>query len=161
MWIQSGLAAAVLSLTGGQALVSSAAPSNPLNLVFAHHGPAAGHWRLPDAAGPGEMLGRLFSPTGVALMEVHAQILPPPTGSAIGQIDGIVTKLVGANPGPIGEFHGQWRSNTLETGDFIGQIIRPGQNGNPPVLLGRVRGHFLDPQGPALPDAHFHGRWKF
>jgi hypothetical protein len=137
----------------------NSATLNPIsNFGQAHAGTAIGHWRLPDPSGPGQMVGRLFSPQGVALLEVHAQVLPPATGAQVGQLHGIVSTLVGPNPGPIGELRGNWRLSTTDAGEFTAHIVRPAQGGNPPHLIGELRGNFIDPQTQP-PTGKFHGHW--
>ncbi|MEO6710705.1 MAG: hypothetical protein ABIP42_14080 [Planctomycetota bacterium] len=159
IWIQSWLVAAALSLTGGQVPTSAALAPNWNVISQAHHGQALGHWRLPDTAGPGMMVGRFFSQQGVALLEVHAQVLAPLPGETAGQLQGVVSTLVGPHPGPIGELRGHWIASTIEAGAFKAHIVRPAHGGSPAQVIGALNGQFLDPQGPLPPGGQFHGHW--
>jgi hypothetical protein len=76
----------------------------------------------------------------------------------------VLVRLVGPNPGPVAQVHGLWKFGTQpDAGVFRLHVIAPGDpNHNiPPHLVGRIQGHFVDPNGPLPPGGGFHGMWAF
>jgi len=129
--------------------------------VSGPHGPAHGSFTLPTPSGPGALHGHLFSPGGVALFAVHAHVSLGGAGPFDGRIDGVLVRLVGPHPGPIAQVHGPWNIATSQPGDFRLHVIVPGDptHGIPPNLIGRIEGHFMDPNGPLPPGGAFHAHW--
>jgi hypothetical protein len=137
-------------------------PGQPQSLL-GPHGHAHGHFALPSSTAPGAVHGRLFGLGGTALFEVHAHVTAgnAPAGFD-GRIDGVLVRLVGPNPGPVAQVHGLWKLGAQpNAGAFRLKVIAPGdpQAGIPPHQVGRIDGHFVDPNGPPPPAGGFHGFW--
>lgn len=126
---------------------------------------ARGRFDLPGPLMPGNLAGVLLR-DGEAVFEIDAVLLrdgddgPGGTG---GTIRGGARRLHGPNAGRLFRLRGSWEGDGHGHGVYHAVLLplppASDEQATEPEAVIRLRGHFVDANGPALPPGRFVGRW--
>jgi hypothetical protein len=141
-------------------LVGVCALARPAAVQTCDNGPEAGEWTLPHGSVDGNLDGTLTGSSGTIAYHFTATLhdIPTPCLSCIfGSIDGTLVDVVSG--GTTLTVHGFYNGAQLTgSGQFRAQIFAPGATPtSPPVLVGRMRGSFHEPN--ITQPGTFSGHW--